>query len=93
MIISDIRRDFPILARKVNGKALAYLDSAATSQKPRQVIEAVSNYYKKSNANIHRGIHTLSVEATEAYEAARQKVQEFFIDQTLKKLATLLNTI
>jgi len=72
-----VRKDFPILDRKVNGKKIAYLDSAATSQKPRQVIEAISDYYQKSNANIHRGIHTLSLEATEAYEGARKKVAEF----------------
>ena len=71
------RKDFPILARKVNGHLLAYLDNAATSQKPRQVLEAMDDYYKKHNANVHRGIHTLSVEATEAYEAARSKVAKF----------------
>ena len=72
-----IRKDFPILSRRVNGKDLAYLDNAATSQKPRQVIEAISNFYQNSNANVHRGIHTLSVEATEAYEGARSKVAKF----------------
>ena len=72
-----IRADFAILQRKINGKQIAYLDSAATSQKPKQVIAAITNYYQNSNANIHRGIHTLSVEATEAYEAARRKVAEF----------------
>ncbi|MEK9146765.1 MAG: cysteine desulfurase [Patescibacteria group bacterium] len=72
-----IRRDFPILNRKVNGKLLAYLDNAATAQKPRQVLEAIQKYYRLHNANVHRGIHTLSVEATEAYEAARTKVARF----------------
>lgn len=75
--MKDLRADFPILSRKVNGKHLVYLDSAATSQKPKLVIEAISNYYKNNNANVHRGIHTLSVEATEAYEGARRKVADF----------------
>ena len=69
--------DFAILRRKVNGKPLVYLDNAATSQKPTQVLDAVSNYYKKNNANVHRGIHTLSVEATEMMEGARVKVAKF----------------
>lgn len=74
---TKIRQDFPILSRKVNGKLLAYLDNAATSQKPRQVIEAIADYYRRSNANVHRGIHTLSVEATEMMENARKKVAKF----------------
>src|SRR3989344_3974251 len=77
MNIAKIRRDFPILSRKVNGHPLVYLDNAATSQKPRQVIEAIADYYQKYNANVHRGIHTLSVEATEAYEVARAKIAKF----------------
>ena len=72
-----IRRDFPILSRKVHGKPLAYLDNAATSQKPQQVIDAVSRYYSRTNANIQRGIHLLSVRATDAYEATRERVQKF----------------
>lgn len=76
-ITPKIRKDFPILDRRVNGKALAYLDNAATSQKPRQVIEAIADYYRKHNANVHRGIHTLSVEATEMMENARRKVADF----------------
>lgn len=72
-----IRQDFPILARKINGRQIAYLDSAATSQKPKHVIDAISRYYRQNNANIHRGIHTLSVEVTEAYEEVRQKVAAF----------------
>jgi len=75
--VSKIREDFPILKRRINGKQLAYLDNAATSQKPKQVIEAISNFYKTSNANVHRGIHTLSVEATELMENARRKVADF----------------
>ena len=73
----DVRRDFPILSRKVHGKPLAYLDNAATSQKPQQVIDAVSRYYSRSNANIQRGVHLLSVRATEAYEATRERTQKF----------------
>jgi cysteine desulfurase / selenocysteine lyase len=71
------RGDFPILAREVNGHRLVYLDSAASSQKPRTVIEAMTQYYERSNANVHRSIHTLGEEATELYEAARDRVQRF----------------
>ena len=71
------RPDFPILARRVNGQPLAYLDSAASSQKPRQVIEAMTRYYETSHANVHRSIHTLGEEATELYEAARDQVRRF----------------
>ncbi len=77
MNVQKIRKDFPILKRKINGKSLVYLDSAATSQKPKQVIDAVENFLKTSNANVHRGIHTLTVEATEALDDARKKVAEF----------------
>jgi len=77
MDVTKVRSDFPILSRKINGKPLAYLDNAATSQKPRQVIEAIADYYRSSNANVHRGIHTLSVEATEMYEEARKKIAKF----------------
>jgi len=72
-----IIKDFPILTRKVHGKRLVYLDNAATSQKPQAVINTVSRHYQQTNANIHRGIHTLSVESTNAYEAARGNVQRF----------------
>lgn len=75
--MKKLRIDFPILSRKVNGKPLVYLDSAATSQKPKQVLAAMDEYYSKHNANVHRGIHTLSVEATEMYEGARKKVADF----------------
>jgi cysteine desulfurase / selenocysteine lyase len=71
------RRDFPVLERIVNGHRLVYLDSAASSQKPRAVIEAMSQYYEHSHANVHRSIHTLGEEATELYEAARDRVQRF----------------
>ncbi len=75
--VERLRADFPILKRRVNGKPLVYLDNAATSQKPAAVIDAVRRYYETSNANIHRGVHTLSVEATAAYERARAAVQRF----------------
>ena len=71
--VDRIRRDFPILHERVNGKPLVYLDNAATSQKPRAVIDALAEYYLHSNANIHRGVHTLSVRATKAYEDTRRK--------------------
>ncbi|MBI4163337.1 MAG: cysteine desulfurase [Candidatus Aenigmarchaeota archaeon] len=77
MLIDEIRNDFPILKRKVNGKPLVYLDNAATSQKPKQVIDAIKNFYETQNANIHRGIHQLSEESTEAFERSREKVAKF----------------
>src|ERR671922_463448 len=76
--VAAIRRDFPILQREVNGHRLVYLDSAATSQKPRLVIDAVSDFYTNHNANAHRGIYTLGEEATEAFEGARAKLAVFF---------------
>lgn len=73
-----IRKDFPILNRQVNGQPLVYLDNAATSQTPQQVIDTIVEYYQGYNANIHRGVHSLSQEATDAYEMARKKIQEHF---------------
>jgi len=78
LINSKIRKDFPILNRKVNGKPLIYFDNAATSQKPQIVIDTLSNYYQKTNANVHRGVHTLSQEATKEFEKARGKLQKHF---------------
>lgn len=75
--IAAIRRDFPVLNQEVNGHPLAYLDNAASSQKPVQVIEAVDAFYRHDNANIHRGVHKLSQRATDAYEGARSKVRDF----------------
>src|SRR5580704_13629801 len=75
--VEAIRRDFPILHQKVYGHDLVYLDNAATSQKPRAVIDAISHYYESGNANIHRGVHYLSEHATEEHEAARRTVQAF----------------
>jgi cysteine desulfurase/selenocysteine lyase len=77
MDIQKIRKDFPILARKVHGKPLVYLDNAATTQKPLSLICALTTYYEVSNANVHRGVHTLSEEATDMMEKARQKVARF----------------
>jgi len=77
MNIQDIRSQFPILAQEVNGKPLVYLDSAATSQKPIQVIEALDKYYREYNSNVHRGVHTLGTKATDGYEGAREKVRTF----------------
>lgn len=76
--IQEIRKDFPILNRKVNGKPLIYFDNAATSQTPQQVIDVIVDYYTNYNANIHRGVHSLSQEATDAYEQARIKIQKHF---------------
>lgn len=74
--IHKIRADFPILSRKVNGKSLIYFDNGATAQKPKSVIDAIDTYYKNQNANIHRGVHTLSQEITVAYENARSIIQK-----------------
>ena len=76
--VEAIRKDFPILSRKVNGKPLVYFDNAATTQKPQQVIDVIVDYYSNYNANIHRGVHTLSQEATDLYEQARLKIQSHF---------------
>tara|TARA_B100001059_G_scaffold56027_1_gene50944 strand:- start:3049 stop:4263 length:1215 start_codon:yes stop_codon:yes gene_type:complete len=76
--INKIRSDFPILSRKVNGQPLVYFDNAATSQTPNQVIDVITDYYTRLNSNIHRGVHKLSQEATEAYESARKKIQQHF---------------
>ncbi|MFT5132063.1 MAG: cysteine desulfurase/selenocysteine lyase [Gammaproteobacteria bacterium] len=75
--VERIRQDFPVLSRTVRGKALVYFDNAATSQKPKQVIETVDKYYREYNSNIHRGVHTLSGEATAAFESTRVKCQSF----------------
>lgn len=76
--VNDIRKDFPILSRTVNGHPLVYFDNAATSQTPNQVIDVIADYYRNYNANIHRGVHTLSQEATDAYEASRNTIKSHF---------------
>lgn len=84
--VHKIRKDFPILNRSVNGYPLVYFDNAATSQKPKVVIDAIVDYYTYYNSNIHRGVHTLSQEATDAYESARKKIQAHFNIQHLHEV-------
>ncbi|HSR89617.1 MAG TPA: cysteine desulfurase [Candidatus Udaeobacter sp.] len=84
--MKNIKKDFPILKRKINGKPLVYLDNASTSQKPTAVLKALQKYYTTSNANIHRGIHTLSEEATAAYEDVRKKVAKFINAKTTEEI-------
>jgi len=92
MNTNKIRKDFPILKRKVNGKPLVYLDNAATSQKPKIVIDSLTNYYEKYNANVHRGIHKLSEEATQAYEETRKKIAKFINAKSEKEIIFTKNT-
>lgn len=84
--VIQIRKDFPTLGRKIKGRTLIYADNAATTQKPNVVIERINRYYKNENANIHRGVHTLSENATEAYEAARETVQDFLNAEDRKEI-------
>ncbi|MEH6888756.1 cysteine desulfurase SufS [Bacillus sp. JJ864] len=99
MDIHEIRKQFPILDQKVNGKQLVYFDSAATSQKPIQVIETLERYYKEYNSNVHRGVHTLGTKATDAYEGAREKVRKFINAKSMEEIiftrgtTTALNTV
>ncbi len=88
----DVRRDFPILSRTVHGKPLVYLDNAATSQKPTAVIDALDRYYRETNANVHRGLHTLSEAATAAYEDARRKVARFVHAARPEEIVFVRNT-
>lgn len=90
--VDQIRRDFPILQRQINGHPLVYLDNAATSQKPRQVIEAMVDYYQQHNANVHRGIHTLGDESTRLYGEARQAVVKFIGADDPDELVFVRNT-
>lgn len=90
--VQKIRRDFPILERQVHGRPLVYLDNAATTQKPRQVIEALSRYYSETNANIHRGIHALAEEATARYERTRQRVARFIGAKNARSVVFTRNT-
>ncbi|MFS0822126.1 cysteine desulfurase [Bacillus sp. 1P02SD] len=99
MNIQDIRSMFPILDQEINGKTLVYLDSAATSQKPVQVIETIDRYYREYNSNVHRGVHTLGTKATDAYENAREKVRKFINASSIQEIiftrgtTTAMNTI
>ena len=86
MLQNEIKSDFPTLNQKINGNDLVYLDNAATTQKPKSVINSVNEYYKKTNSNIHRGVHTLSQEATEKYENARMKIAKFINSTTEKEI-------
>ena len=90
--VERIRADFPILERRVNGQLLIYLDNAATTQKPRQVIDALVNFYTQTNANVHRGVHTLSVEATDHYEAARERIARFIGAEQSDEIVFVRNT-
>ncbi|ORU93057.1 MAG: cysteine sulfinate desulfinase [Cycloclasticus sp. symbiont of Bathymodiolus heckerae] len=84
--VEAIRKDFPVLDQKIRGKQLVYLDNAATSQKPKAVIDSIVQYYENDNANIHRGVHTLSERATLSYETARKTVQKFLNAETEKEI-------
>jgi len=90
--VARIRADFPILQRQVNGHPLVYLDNAASTQKPRQVIDALVDFYTRINANVHRGVHTLSVEATDAYEAARERIGRFIGTDDPNEVVFVRNT-
>jgi cysteine desulfurase/selenocysteine lyase len=87
-----LRAEFPLLARQVHGKPLAYLDNAATTQKPRRVIDALARYYEETNANVHRGVHTLSEEATAAYEGARVIAQRFLNARKAREIVFVRGT-
>lgn len=91
MTIRDSKKEFPIFSREIHGKPLVYLDSASTSQKPRAVLDALTAFYTTSNANIHRGIHTLSEEATEQYEASRHAVARFINAQVAEEIVFTKN--
>ena len=90
--VDKIRADFPVLEQMINGKPLVYLDNAATSQKPQSVIDALVNYYSTENANVHRGVHTLSQRATDDYEEARDKVRKFINAETDEEIIFVRGT-
>jgi cysteine desulfurase/selenocysteine lyase len=90
--VAAIRRDFPILHQQVNGKPLVFLDNAASSQRPQQVIDAISYYYEHDHANVHRGVHTLSQRATDAFEGAREKVRRFINARSSKEVIFVRGT-
>jgi cysteine desulfurase/selenocysteine lyase len=90
--VARVRADFPILRREVHGKPLVYLDNAATAQKPRQVLDALTAYYTGQNANVHRGVHLLSQVATDAYEAARETVRSFFNASSVQEIVFTRNS-
>ncbi len=82
--VEKIRADFPILQQQIRNKPLVYLDNAATTQKPNCVIDCISDFYRQDYANVHRGVHTLSVRATDQYEGARETVKDFINAQSTK---------
>ena len=90
--VKKIREDFPVLSRQVYGKPLVYLDNAATSQKPRSVIQSLVDYYEGYNSNVHRGVHALSMEATDRFEEARQKVARFIKAESPESIIWTRNT-
>jgi cysteine desulfurase/selenocysteine lyase len=90
--VESIRRDFPVLSRQVRGKPLVYLDNAASSQRPRAVIDAMSRYYETTHANVHRGVHTLSQEATDLFEGAREKVRRFINARSTREVIFVRGT-
>jgi cysteine desulfurase/selenocysteine lyase len=90
--VERVRRDFPILAQRVNGRPLAYLDNSASSQHPEAVIDSIGRYYRESHANVHRGVHTLSQRATEAYEGAREKVRRFINARSVREIIFVRGT-
>lgn len=90
--VERIREDFPILKSKMNGHLLAYLDNAATSQRPNQVINSVTSFYREYNANVHRGIYSISEKATEAYEESKLKVSKFINSESIKEIIYTRNT-
>src|SRR5437879_1060150 len=90
--LEKIRNDFPILSKKINVKDLVYFDNASTSQKPLSVIEKLNSYYTQTNANVHRGIHRLSEEATEEYESVRENVRDFINAASTEEIIFVRNT-
>jgi cysteine desulfurase/selenocysteine lyase len=89
--VMRLRADFPILSRTINGKPLAYLDNAATTQKPQAVLDAITSYYTDINANVHRGVHELSARATDAYEASRERVRKYFNAGSVREIVFTRN--
>ena len=91
--VKNIRKDFPILKKKINGKPLIYFDNAATTQKPKMVIDSIVNYYSTVNSNIHRGVHFLSQQATSQYEKAREAIRRFINAGTSRSSLKLFKSL
>ena len=90
--VEALRREFPVLSRTVNGRPLCYLDNAASSQRPQFVIDAISRYYETTHANVHRGVHTLSQEATDLFEGAREKLRRFVNARSTREVVFVRGT-